>query len=122
MKRLLLLALAGASWMSAANILVNPGFEDPSIAPDTFKVFGIGSTAINGWTVTGSLCGVNCVLQIASNYTEPSNIGTIQFLPHGGTQAPDPPTTANTLLPRRTAEEEAAPVPGDGSPPPGSGS
>src|SRR6185295_11397236 len=96
MKKLLLLILAASASLSASNIITNPGFEDPSISPPTFRVFGSGSTAINGWTVTGSACAANCVLHLTDLYTEPSNIGTIAFLPHGGSQAPDLTGGGNT--------------------------
>ena len=54
--RTLLTAMAAALLATSAygNILVNGSFETPIIPVGTFSSFGVGSTGITGWTVTGT--------------------------------------------------------------------
>jgi hypothetical protein len=83
----------------ASNIFLNAGFETNALG-STFAVLDSGDTTdLPGWTVTGSACAIidNCVLVLRSDYTEPSNVGTIAFQPHGGNQSLDLTGGGNTI-------------------------
>lgn len=56
MKILLAVLLLAASTVSAASIVVNGSFENPSIAGDAqfYRVVNAGANAIPGWDVTGT--------------------------------------------------------------------
>ena len=99
MKLQLLYAFAIAtSSLFGANILLNPGFENLPLG-STFNVLDAGNTTdLPAWTVTGTSCHTinNCVLVLRSDYTEPSNVGTILFQPHGGNQSIDLTGGGNT--------------------------
>ncbi len=60
------LALAAAPAF-AANIVVNPSFEDPVVVQSGFTTFFAGSTAITGWTVTAPAANLGIDLVNAPN-------------------------------------------------------
>ena len=88
-----ILILLFTSGIAHANLLVNGDFEQP--ADTTFSILGAGSTAINGWTVTGDSCGWNCVAQFFSGYSELS--GQLVFQASSGLQSVDITGAGNTV-------------------------
>lgn len=71
---------------SAANLVINGGFESPAVASGGFSTFA-GGSGLLGWSVAGS----NVVL-IDTAYTE----GGLVFNPNGGTSSVDLTGVANT--------------------------
>lgn len=59
-------ALAAAPAL-AANIVVNPSFEDPIVVQSGFTTYSAGSTAITGWTVTAPAANLGVDLVNAPN-------------------------------------------------------
>lgn len=80
-----------------ANLFLNPGFETNALG-STFSIVESGNTtALPGWTVTGSTCGSNCALILRNDFTEASNVGLLSFQPHSGNQSVDITGSGNTL-------------------------
>jgi len=77
--RSILAVIAIAAVASAhANLLVNGGFESPSVPAGTFIHYGTGSTGMTGWTVVGPQ-----VSQIHTTYGEPG-LGVTAFNANSG--------------------------------------
>ncbi len=98
MKRLPLLAFGLLTLNSGAfaNLLVNGSFELPTLGTTSFA-YASGSPAIPGWTVTGSVCNTQCIIQLRDDYTESSNVGLLTFLPEDGIYSLDMTGPGNTL-------------------------
>jgi hypothetical protein len=80
----------------ASNLVINGSFEIPTLGGQSLS-YATGSTGLTGWTVTGSICGGSCVVQIRGDYTEPSNVGTIAFQPEDGSYSLDLTGAGNTV-------------------------
>lgn len=87
----------GSISLYGGNLLLNPGFENPAIPANTFQVLGTGSTYLDNWKVTGTVCSANCVTPLVTTYSESSNVGTIHFQSHGGNQSLDLTGNGNTV-------------------------
>ena len=89
----LVITLLGAALAaSAQNLIVNGGFENPVVGNGNLGIYSGGSTAITGWTVTGT-----DVLILDTNYGEPGN-GIARFASQEGVQSLDITGSANTGL------------------------
>ena len=91
-----LLLAFGLNHLFGANLLFNGDFESPVIGNGSLSIQPTGSAGITNWIVTGAACNANCVLILDTNYTEPSNVGTIDFNSHGGLQSLDITGGGNT--------------------------
>jgi hypothetical protein len=92
----LLVALSVGAPVCSANLITNGDFETNPVV--NFAVLASGdTTSLPGWKVIGTACTANCLLVLnSSNYTEPSNIGTIIFQAQSGNQSIDITGGGNT--------------------------
>src|SRR5689334_17661084 len=76
----------------AANLIINPGFEQPVTGPgglnSGYTAFGVGSTVGSGWTVIGSAAG-NVAVTPNTEYTTFGGGPPIYFLSQEGSQSLD---------------------------------
>jgi len=86
--RYLLLAAFSLTSLGKANLIVNPGFEEPVLRTGILSINSGNTGAVTGWTATGN-CASTCGLLYRADYTIPTNVGDIQFTPHGGLQSYD---------------------------------
>jgi hypothetical protein len=85
--------MAVAVLYSAANVahaaIINGSFEDPSVTPGGFQVFGNGSNALTGWTVVGA---PGNVATVSGTYTS----GALSFPAQAGLSFLDLTGLSNT--------------------------